>query len=137
MHKLAAGLLTVIGFLLCFAAAAPARAAFNMERCMANGEARGLTARRAAFVCHRNSQGKMYRHARHDDLEGLSHAATVTPSRRSQARLRRKRGDAKRRRLNNVRAWRPAAAAGAEAGLIIVTACAAFRTDAAARECFA
>lgn len=42
MHKLAAGLLTVIGFLLCFAAAAPARAAFNMERCMANGEARGL-----------------------------------------------------------------------------------------------
>jgi Skp family chaperone for outer membrane proteins len=61
MHKLAAGLLTVIGFLLCFAAAAPARAAFNMERCMAKVEARGLTARRAAFVCHRNSQGKMYR----------------------------------------------------------------------------
>jgi hypothetical protein len=47
---------------------------------MAKGEARGLTARRAAFVCHRNSQGKMYRHARHGDLEGLSsHAATVTP----------------------------------------------------------
>lgn len=40
---------------------ADSKSGFSMERCMANVQARGLTARRAASVCRRNSQGTMYR----------------------------------------------------------------------------
>jgi hypothetical protein len=42
-------------------AAADSKSGFSMDRCMANVQARGLTARRAAGVCRRNSQGTMYR----------------------------------------------------------------------------
>ena len=60
MRKRAVGSMALAAISVWFAAAGPARA-FDIQRCMANVEARGLTAQRAASVCQRNSQGKTYR----------------------------------------------------------------------------